>query len=257
MVLNTRRLFARLLQEMQITTVCDVGSMNGDDALAFRAALPHATVFAFEANPENVRLMQARTRLQHEKIHIVPFAVTNYDGEAPFFLVGADYSTVNDARGQSSLYRRSEQSGASAAILVKATRLDTFLGGQHMPHAHIALWIDVEGKAYEVFEGAVGIVQDVKLIHVEVETEPCIASSQRLYSETKALLRDFGFAELATDAPRSWDQFNALFVRRALSPGLMVQVARRIAGGRLRFLAGSTIRQTRALGRKVCGPLIG
>jgi FkbM family methyltransferase len=253
MVVNTRRLFRQLLRELSITTICDVGSMNGDDALTFRAALPRATVFAFEANPENLRPMQASLRLREEKIQVVPLAVTNYDGEAQFFVMSADYSTVNDARGQSSLHRRSGESDTSTSVLVKTTRLDTFLGAQRLSEPRVALWIDVEGKAYEALDGAVGIVHHVQLVHVEVETEPCIAPNQRLYSEIKALLRRFEFVELATDGPRAWDQYNALFVRRDISASRTLRVAKCVAAARLRFLVGDAIRRSRALCRRSNG----
>jgi hypothetical protein len=39
MIVNTHRLFARLLPLLRISIVCDVGSMNGADAARFSAAL--------------------------------------------------------------------------------------------------------------------------------------------------------------------------------------------------------------------------
>jgi hypothetical protein len=38
MIVNTHRLFATLLSRMQISAVCDVGSMNGADARLARLA---------------------------------------------------------------------------------------------------------------------------------------------------------------------------------------------------------------------------
>ena len=39
LILDTRRLFCRLLRTLEIETVCDVGSMDGSDALRFRRVL--------------------------------------------------------------------------------------------------------------------------------------------------------------------------------------------------------------------------
>jgi FkbM family methyltransferase len=256
MVLSTQRLFVQLLREMSITTICDIGSMNGDDALSFRAALPDANIFAFEANPENLRRMQISIRLREENIRVVPLAITNYDGEAHFFVVAADYSTVNGARGQSSLYRRSGESGTSAAIVVKTARLDTFLGAERLSDARLALWIDVEGKAYEALEGAAGVIRHVQIIHVEVEAEPCIASDQRLHSETKALLRGSGFVEVGTDGPLAWDQFNALFVRSDLSTRLTLRVAKHVATAHVRSMLAGTVRRSRTLARDAARRLL-
>ena len=63
-IVSTRRLFCRLLRTFDIATVCDVGSMDGADALRFRRALPNAAVLALEPNPRNFALMAADDRAQ-------------------------------------------------------------------------------------------------------------------------------------------------------------------------------------------------
>jgi precorrin-6B methylase 2 len=50
--LNTARLFERLLPLLDADLVCDVGSMDGAETLRFARAVPQASVFAFEANPD-------------------------------------------------------------------------------------------------------------------------------------------------------------------------------------------------------------
>jgi len=76
MIVNTQRLFVKLLSGMKISTVCDVGSMDGADSLTFRDALPESSIYAFEPNPENLRRMQADRALQERTIHIVPLAAS-------------------------------------------------------------------------------------------------------------------------------------------------------------------------------------
>jgi FkbM family methyltransferase len=229
MIVETRRLFASLLPAMRINIVCDVGSMDGTDALRFRAALPSSTIYAFEPNPNNFQVMQGSQALKESNIQPLPFAATNYDGEAEFFVVKTD-PRDDGSRGMSSLYKRSDSWTTLAAVIpVRTTRLDTFLAGRHATGDRLALWIDVEGKAYEVIEGAIGIADQVHLVHLEVEDMPYIAANQKLYSEVKMLLKRIGFAELATDQSRKRNvhgkgtdqsstepwlfQFNALFIR--------------------------------------------
>ena len=125
MIVNTRRLFARLLSVLDISAVCDVGSMNGADALMCRDVLNRARIYAFEPNPGNFCLMQGDPALREHAIELVPLAATNYDGDAELFVVKADYSRPNAWRGMSSLYRRSDGSELTAVIPVKTTRLDT------------------------------------------------------------------------------------------------------------------------------------
>jgi FkbM family methyltransferase len=242
MIVNTRPLFARLLSLLEINAVCDVGSMNGADALMCRDVLSRARIYAFEPNPRNFQLMQGDPALRERAIELVPFAVTNYDGEAEFFVVKADYSGPNHWRGMSSLYRRSDRSELAAVVPVKTIRLDTFLADRSEPNRRLALWIDTEGKAYEVIEGAAGVTQDVHLLHVEVETLPCIGTDQKLYSDVKALLGTKGFIVLATTAADTKPQFNALFVRRDLPAGTRLRMHRMLALAGLHHLVGNAIR---------------
>jgi FkbM family methyltransferase len=217
LIVNTQRLFAGLLSGLRINVICDVGSMNGADALGFRDAIPDSSIYAFEPNPQNFRQMQMDQVFVDRNIQLVPLAATNVDGDAEFFLVDADYTRRDFRRGMSSLYKRPGDQGAATPVRVKTTRLDTFLLDKCRPDARLALWIDTEGKAYEVIEGMTGIADRVQLLHVEVEAMPCIGTTQRLYSEVKTLLNELGFAECATDQPSSSSQFNALFIRSDLS----------------------------------------
>jgi FkbM family methyltransferase len=243
MILYTQRLFTRLLVTLRINVVCDVGSMNGADALNFRDAVPDASIYAFEPNPANLLLMRANRALQERNIQIMPLAATNCDGEAMFFLVDADYCSQNDCRrGMSSLHKREGGDWASADVVrVKTTRLDTFLADRCAPDARLALWIDTEGKAFEVIEGMMGMAERVLLLHVEVETAACIGTDQKLYSDVKASLEQLGFAELATDLSPRGTQFNALFLRSDLV--MQFRTKARLMHARLRYLVGQTLRK--------------
>jgi len=235
MVLDTPRLFTTLLSKLQINTVCDVGSMNGADAVTFRAAAPQASIYALEPNPHNLRLMSADRVLQEHRIGIQALAATNYDGVGDFFLVEADYSQPNFWRGLSSLHKRWDPRYPSTSVVqVKTTRLDTFLADKCRPETRVALWIDAEGMAYEVIEGAVGIIEQVYLVHIEVETTLCIGAGQKLYPEVKALLQRLGLVELATDHNPAGEQFNALYVRRQLTAGMRLAVKSNLIRARAR-----------------------
>jgi FkbM family methyltransferase len=228
---------------MQISVICDVGSMDGGDALVFRHSVPEASVYAFEPNPRNFALMQTNRALKERNIQVVPLALTNYDGDARLFLVDADYSQRDDRRGMSSLYQRAGKWGPAAAVQVKTMRLDTFLADKCPPNARLAVWIDTEGKAFEVIEGIAGIAERVHLLHVEVETTPCIGSDQKLYVEVRALLEQLGFAELATDRAHSASQFNALYIRPDLSFAMTFRTKACFMGARMRHLLVQVLRR--------------
>lgn len=216
MVTNTAYLFRRLLRTLHIDVVCDVGSMDGSDARRFRHALPSAAIFAFEAHPGNFRRMESSPTLQGTRIELVPLAVTDHDGEARFFLVGDGYTPGNYWRGMSSLLRREHHPELLTEISVSATRLDSFLAGKLGPNQRVALWIDTEGKAFEVLLGSSGLLRQVQLLHIEVETTSCIGRDSRLFPEVNRLLTSAGFRQLATDQSPKRVQFNSLYLRADL-----------------------------------------
>jgi FkbM family methyltransferase len=234
---STRLLFRALLSRMKIDVIGDVGSMDGTEALAFRKAAPGSSIYAFEPNPRNLAAMQARGSCRDRGIEIVAAAATNQDGEAEFFLigVGTELSQQGLRRGMSSLYRRTAWPPEDI-VRVRTLRLDTFLSARCAPGARVALWIDAEGKAYEAVEGATGVADRIDLLHVEVETIPCIGSDQRLYPDVRALLERMDFIELATDQARSAPQFNALYVRATVARRLKGQIAWCLMRARIRRL---------------------
>lgn len=213
MIVRTGWLFKRLLRTLRIDLVCDVGSMDGRDALACRAAAADARIYAFEIHPDNVRDMRADRVLVERRIELVPLAITDADGRADFYVVDALRPGIW-WRGMSSLHRRPDSpSFVTRTVNVETARLDTFLSARQETGRSLALWLDVEGKAYEALQGARGVWKDLRLVHVEVETEPCIAPGQVLYLEVRALLQSIGLRELGID--RTWSgQFNALFIDR-------------------------------------------
>jgi len=212
LILDTRRLFCRLLRTLAIETVCDVGSMDGTDALLFRRFRASARILAFEPNPRNFALMTADARLRRERIGVLPFAASDRRGTAPFFVVDADYTARADRarRGLSSLY---QQSADSKTVQVPTVRLDEVLAAEAVDRQPIALWIDTEGAAFEAIRGATGVLAATRILHVEVETKPIINTAQKLFADVERALTDVGFVLFATDQRRDVLQFNALFVR--------------------------------------------
>ena len=245
MVVNTRRLFLQLLPAMRIDTVCDIGSLDGTDALQFRAVLPEATVIAFEPHPENLRRMRDDPQLQRQAVRIEPVALSDRDGTAEFFLVDAADVEAPGWRGMSSLLPRGADTRVGRAIQVTTARLDNVLQEQSRTSSRIALWIDVEGLAHEVIEGAAGCLPNTHLLHVEVETRRCISASQRfLYPQVEELLRAAGFTLVATDQPDYRPQLNALFVRAGSSAVTAWRVRQRLALAWLRALVGRGLRKS-------------
>lgn len=229
--LNTGLLFRALLRPLRIDTVCDVGSMDGTESRAFRARLPAARILAFEANPQNFRRMLADARLHAAGVELIEAAAGAFDGSAPFYVVGADFDSQDIRRGHSSLRRRDAPSGPLQEVRVRTVRLDSLLLNEA---GRLALWIDVEGLALEVLEGARGILDRTQLLHVELESIPCISEGQHLAPEAIALLTEAGFDEIAIDQPRGTPQFNAVFLRRGQDAATLRRVRGTLSWGFMR-----------------------
>jgi FkbM family methyltransferase len=214
MAFDTRRLFLRLLRTLDIEVVCDAGSMDGRDALRFRRCARDADIIALEPNPANFERMQSEVSLATAGIELVQVAAAHFDGDAPFHLVPAPPGPdERGRRGMSSLLERADARFTGPSITTPVRRLDGLLGAR-VRDRRLALWIDTEGMAFETLAGAAGLAQSLELVHVEVEAEPCIAASQHLYPDVEALLRSWGFIELATNSSAGSVQFDAVFVRR-------------------------------------------
>lgn len=242
MIVDTQRLFLKLLRTLPIDTVCDVGSLDGTDALRFRRALPAAEVIAFEPNPHNFDLMAADERLPRQRIRILPFAVSDRTAEAPFFVVGARYVRNLDLqrRGMSSLHKRVNSALVAEIVPVRTVRLDDVLTNSS-PAARVALWIDTEGMAFEAVVGASGVLGRTQMLHIEAETVPCIGATQKLFSDIERIL-DEEFALLAIDHPRECSQLNALFVRKDSLRAHAAEIRAHVENERLRHRVKTAVR---------------
>jgi FkbM family methyltransferase len=244
LIIDTRRLFLKLLRTFEIETVCDIGSLNGDESLLFRRALPAADIIALEPNPRNFALMHANERLRRRGIRVLPLAASDRNSEAPFFVVRTEGTGKPDLglRGMSSLHRRSDPSLIAETVRVRTARIDDLLRDIGRADGPIALWIDTEGMAFETISGATGVLGRTQMLHVEVETVPCIGERQRLLPDVERMLIDAGFAPLATDQPRAVTQLNMLFVRAELLRRKATQIRYHVATDRLYLSMRAAVR---------------
>lgn len=199
LVLRTKYAFHTLLSLLKPAVILDIGSMDGSDSRKFKALVPTADVIAFEANPNNYQAMCANTTLQHAGIRVVNRLVSNQEGVRTFFVQQPTDTATSVNRGTSSAMRRSEQGMDTLEVTLDAVRIDSFLAQEYPDKKPIAMWIDVEGHAYEVLESLRGKKDDVYLIHVEVETKE-IWPGQKIEHEILVLAQSMGFIPIARGA---------------------------------------------------------
>jgi FkbM family methyltransferase len=222
--------FYALLAMYQPAVICDIGSLDGTQALRFKRLCPRSTVVAFEANPRNHAAMSRDGALNRAGIVVEHKAVTAETARVRFNVVDvpADAPWV---RGTSSLRARSDAGRelTSRAAIVDGVRLDDYLSSVA---GSIALWIDVEGAAADVLRGAEGIMNRVQMVHVEAELEP-IWIGQATAPELLRALIAMGFEEVARGhedsagvAAENAVQYNYLMARRSRRARVALGLAR-------------------------------
>lgn len=199
LILRTSYVFHALLWLLEPDVILDVGSMDGSDSKKFKKLIPTADVIAFEANPSNYQAMCADTSLQQAGIRVVHRLVSNQEGSHSFFMQQPINPTIGFNRGTSSVMQRNEQGMETVEVHLDAVRIGSFLTQEYPNKKRAAMWIDVEGHAYEVLESLYGIHDCVYLIHVEVETEE-IWPRQKIEKDILALALRMGLIPIAQGA---------------------------------------------------------
>jgi FkbM family methyltransferase len=214
LTLNTQILFKLLTKALQPSNIIDIGSMDGSDALALKNLVRRSSGFAFEANPHNFLAMTADRALKKSGIQVIHKAVSNENGIVSFYLAQQISSGKDWRKGTSSLLKRKVNLDRvqETAVDVEAITLNTFLTDRNLERC--ALWIDVEGAAYQVLSGA-NLVSDRILIgHVEVEEVP-VWSNQMDAKAVVNMLSEQGFCCVARG--RGSNQHDIVFVDGQIS----------------------------------------
>jgi FkbM family methyltransferase len=194
--LKTKYAFHTLLWLLKPDAVLDIGSMDGADSKRFRKLLPKAELVAFEANPYNYQAMCKDGEIANCRIRVVNKLVSGEEGERSFFVQKPDEAMLGFNRGTSSALPRNDQGLQNEKIQIESVRIDSFLEHEYPAAKSVALWVDVEGYAYEVLEGLAGACDRIHLMHVEVETRECWPG-QRLESDVLRLVKSMGYIQVA------------------------------------------------------------
>jgi len=200
-ILRTKYAFHTLLWLLKPDLILDVGSMDGSDAKKFIKLVPTANVVAFEGNPNNYRAMCTDADLQKLGGRVEHLLVSNQVGNCSFFIQRPIGANTKFNRGTSSAIRRSEQGMEIEEVSIDAVRIDSFLTQEYSDKKCVALWVDVEGHAYEVLEGIHEVQDHVYVIHIETETQE-IWPGQKIEADILALAKSMGFILLARGADK-------------------------------------------------------
>lgn len=170
---------------------------------------------AFEANPYNYAFFRGTPALTESGVEYLHAAVGNRTGTATFRIQHSiNGELVSPVRGNNSIFTRSDNTVEYKTVEVAAITLDEFFRTHGLLGQTFSAWIDVEGGAYEVLEGARNAMQTCVTAMVEVEDYPYWVG-QKLFADVMSAFMDRNFVPVARDFEYD-HQYNLVFVRRDL-----------------------------------------
>jgi len=243
MKLNTVILFQELLKMFKCEMLLDIGCLDGTHSRRFRRVLPKSRIIAFEANPTNYKSIMADVRMKEAQIEVQHLAVTNFNGILQFQVENLSANIKDGRKGMSSILKRKSGSLGITEVEIPSIRIDSFLTSLDKLPDKIALWIDVEGAAFEVLEGIGSVKEKIAVVHVEVETKE-IWTGQKLENQILELMSSLGFVPIAhghEDIQRDLVFVNNLILKeyqskisQLLRKTYVISKARRLVGNTLR-----------------------
>ena len=219
--------FAGLLAIAEPALFLDIGANDASTALYVKARFPSCKVMAFEANPAIYALYQAK--VSAAGVAYTNVAVAAQDGVMPVYVpltlsngyadgeIVAMPSREPPETGKASLRRRNE-AATYAQHTVRAVTLDAILCDAALPSQtrDIVLWIDVEGAAFEVLQGAKTALERTSVIFIESENHE-FWTGQKLCGEVAHVLIAAGFIPVQRDREYGDKQFNTVFLHHSLA----------------------------------------
>lgn len=176
------------LISMNIDAIIDVGASNGGFVKKIRPIFPYVSIISFEPLKESYQQLLLNNK-EDKNFKAYNLVLSNNKGEVDFFL--------SSRSGCSSLLEMNDvhkiaypETSTIEKITVKSDILDSFIN--EVKGTSLMLKIDVQGAEKLVLEGAVKMLNKVKVVFMEVnfaETyKDCI-----LINDSIKLLESFGF----------------------------------------------------------------
>jgi FkbM family methyltransferase len=219
--------FFRLIHTLQPRLFLDVGANDASTACRIKAMMPACDVWAFEANPEiHGRFVSAVTSTG---VNYANLAISGAMGKVTLYspktlskaIVDGEVvdlaSVEPEVTGKTSMRKRNEDA-TYREFTVDAISLDDFMAVRQTAGVDrdVALWIDVEGAAFEVLLGAEAALKRAAVILIEAENYE-FWSGQKQAADVARLIIAAGFIPLDRDREYGDKQFNTLFLHHSLS----------------------------------------
>ena len=177
--------------------ILEAGAFNGDDTKVFARFWPKSTIFAFEPVPEIYEIAKKHTA-SFKNVHVYPFALSDKDGHAEFFILelsskpGIPFGAGSLLSPENELKRHDARIVFPKKITVQQTTIDNSAKSQKVSYIDF-MWLDMQGHELTALIHAKTILPTVKLIYIEVEFVE-IYTGNPLYKDVKIWLESQGFA---------------------------------------------------------------
>lgn len=202
-----------------VRVVLDVGSRDALIALALKKFYPNSHVYAFECNPEALKLCHQNISGE-DGISLIDKAVSDTNGLVDFFAINTEKTITPHADGNigaSSLFQANEsyphERYAQNKIQVEAIRLDDWAQRAGIENVDL-VWMDLQGAELLALRGMGKLIENVKFIFTEVEYKE-IYKEQPLFPEVDAFLTNNNFELLKKMNTSEWFG-DVLYVKRNL-----------------------------------------
>lgn len=144
------------------TVIVDVGSNIGASVVRYATRYPQATIIALEPDPRNLELLRPHTAQFGARVRLLPAALAQTTGTAPFFLGKRHWSSSLTSR-----------SNTGESVSVPTITLADLMQQEGIEHIDI-LKFDIEGAEYSVFDNCRALAH---VDHVIGEVHPDIVGS--------------------------------------------------------------------------------
>ena len=213
-VMHLDKLFFELITKIRpCDCFIEAGAFDGTTSKLIQTMLPQAKVYAFEANPYNYS--QFCSRFNDTLANYVHLAVSNTVGLTSFKIQKArDGIDIPLVKGNNSILARTDNTVIYEDVTVPCVTVDSYFADKINHTDSIAMWIDLEGTAYQALEGATQILPMVDFIKIEVESYQ-YWEGQKLDKDIYNFLIKHGFVPILRDFEYQ-QQYNILFCKQSI-----------------------------------------
>ena len=190
----------------------DVGANSGEDSIPFAKNNPDSLVYAFEPNPFMIDFLKEQSQ-GLENYHIIPVAVSNYEGTSSFNL-------CNEYKGLCSLLEFDEDARnkwprfnllIDEKIEVQVIKLENFIKEKNIKKIDY-FHCDTQGSDLKVLEGLGEFIHLIEEGQVEAtRLSDGLYKDQNNYIETIQFLASKGFETYQLDDQIHFDECNVKF----------------------------------------------